>query len=105
MPLPRRLRLHRIKWQPAHADTPDGLQHASATPLDAYQEEQHMPVTVEGGSETISTVQVWVDPTPVQLGDLVEVTLASGQPATLRVLAVETLDGSRRAAHTALKLG
>jgi hypothetical protein len=86
-------------------DTPEGPLHGEPRALPCYQEEHHVKVTVEGGQEAVSTVQVWLDPVDVGLGDRVTVTNSAGEQRTLRVLAVDRYDGSRRAAHVALKLG
>lgn len=105
MPIPKRLRRHRVELAGAIVDTPEGPRHGAPRVLDAYQEESQQTVEVEGGQVVLSTVQVWLDPTPIELGDLVTVHTMDGASRQLRVLVLEQFDGDPRAAHTALKLG
>lgn len=106
MPIPKRLKRFQVELAGITTDTPDGPKHGPPRRLPAYQEEKHQVVAVQGGQEAVSTVQVWLDPVAINLGDKVTVTTkTTGERKTLRVLALDRYEGDKRAAHVALKLG
>lgn len=97
--LPAAVKRHEVDLAGVTVDTPEGPRHGPTRTLPAYVEESLQVVPVDGGSEAVSTVQVWLDPVEVGIGDTVTY---AGRP--LRVLSLDRYENSPLA-HVALKLG